>query len=84
MKLNELREGLEIVSRYYDDPTGFHVGAEHDVLYAYATDKRMSDVDIQRMIELGWLQEHDERDYDKDFSIEDYRQEESWIAYNGC
>ena len=38
MKLSEFLEGLTILKPHYKGGDGFHLGAEHDVFYAYATD----------------------------------------------
>ncbi len=81
MTVENLIAGLTILQPYYNKPNGYNVGADHDVIYAYATSRPLSDVDLLKMIELGWHQEHDERDYDNDFSQVDYRQDESWMAY---
>jgi len=81
MTTKNLIAGLQKLSTYYDSPDGYNAGAEHDVIYAYATDNRLLDIDIAVMISLGWHQEHDERDYDEDFSPKDYRQDEGWVFY---
>jgi len=81
MKTKNIIEGLQILAPYYNNPDGFNCGGEHDVIYGWATDKPLSDTDLEKMIALGWHQEHDERDYNEDFALSDYRQDESWIAY---
>ena len=81
MRNIELIEGLQILQQYRDKPNGFDIGADHDVIYAYRTDRPLSAEHILRLIELGWHQEHDERNYNDDFALKDYRQEESWRAY---
>lgn len=81
MQLFDFRKGLEILSQHFDNPSGFHIGAEHDAFYVYPTDRQMNPENILKMIELGWFQEHDERDYNNSFSLKDYRPTESWCAY---
>ena len=81
MKTKNIIDGLLILQPYYDKQDGYHSGAEHDELYAYATDRPLSDKDVEKMIALGWHQEYDERDYEKDFSLSDYRPEETWVCY---
>lgn len=82
MTTDKLIKGLQILQPYYDKPDGYNVGAEHDVLFAFMTPKALSDDDVNKMIELGWHQEHDEvDDEDEDFSLKDYRHDESWIFY---
>jgi hypothetical protein len=56
MRLSNFIDGLSILRPYYDDPDGFHIGAEHDQFYAYATNKAMTDEDVQKMRDLGWFQ----------------------------
>lgn len=74
MRLQAFIEGLQILSRYYHDPDGFHMEASHDEFTLFATDNPVSDVDYDRLKELGWSQTemHDDDGYD---------QEESWSAY---
>lgn len=82
MTTKEVIEGLEILRPYYDKPDGHNIGADHDVIYAYATQRPLSDADVERMIALGWHQEHDGRgDYEEDMTLKDYRMEESWNAF---
>jgi hypothetical protein len=57
MKLHELAQAITILAPYYDDPTTYHVGAEHDVIYLYATDRALTPADVIRMLDLGWFQE---------------------------
>ena len=81
MKLPNIIEGLQTLLPYYSNKDGFHSGAEHDVFYAYKTDQPLSDNAISKMISLGWHQEYVGLDYCKDFSNEDYKQDESWVCY---
>lgn len=75
MNLAAFREGLEILSKYYDDPDGYPISASYDQLWMSATDRPLSDVDVARMYEIGWMQ---------DESIEEkapYDPEETWTCY---
>jgi len=75
MKLSNLIEGLQILSKYYRDD-GSHIGAEHDELYAYETHRRLEPDDVDRMAELGWIQ------HDVNWEgPESYDQTASWVAY---
>jgi hypothetical protein len=56
MKLSNFLEGLLTLKPYYDGEDGYHIGAEHDQFYAYATDRPLSAEDIAKMRELGWFQ----------------------------
>ncbi len=82
MNVQNLVAGLAILQPYYDKPGGYHIGAEHDVIYAYPTNKPLPIEDIQKMIDLEWFQE--EADYEsgtEDFSVKHYDPHESWTAY---
>ena len=81
MKLSNFIEGLKILQPYYKDGDGYHIGAEHDQFYADQTERPLTAKDVQRMIDLGWHQEYDERDYEQDFAVEHYRADEGWTAY---
>ena len=81
MRLNELIEGLQILEPFYDDPKGFHVGAEHDQFYAYATDKPLPEALVKRMVELDWFQPDVEIADGEDFKVENYAADEGWSAY---
>lgn len=74
MKFNSVKEGLEILSKYFDID-GHNIGAEHDEIFVYQTSIPVSIDDVNRLIMLGWRQNH--VDY---FELEDYCFEESWVA----
>lgn len=57
MTTQKIIEGLNILEEYRDKPDGYHTGADHDILYAYATDRPLGTEDLARMKELGWFQE---------------------------
>ena len=69
MKTREFIEGLEILE-WYRNKSGYDLGADHDVIYAFATDKALSDQDLKRMYDLGWQQE-----------CEEYDPQEGWRFY---
>ena len=80
MNTDSLIKGLQILSNYYDKPGGYNTGANHDVVYGYPTDKPLTNEDVQKMIDLGWHQGHDEMNYNEDMKVSDYRDDESWHA----
>jgi hypothetical protein len=80
MKTQNIIEGLIILRSYYDSD-GYNIGAEHDVIYAYATDKPVSEPNLNKLVELGWMQPDAETGDDEDFEAKHYDQEESWAAY---
>lgn len=73
--MNEVREGLEILSKYYDADDICGCAAEHDVFYAGGEDPvidlaseedianpedpNLSEEDRERMKALGWFIEKD-------------------------
>lgn len=81
MRLSNLIEGLKILQPYYNNPDGYHVGAEHDQFYAYATDRPLPETAVDRMVDLGWFQPDAEVGNDEDFGIEHYSVSEAWSAY---
>lgn len=56
MKLSALADAVNILRPYYNDPDGYHVGAEHDEIFLYTTDKPLSAEDVAKMRSLGWSQ----------------------------
>ncbi len=81
MQLNKFIEGLAIFAQYYDDPEGYSLGAEHDIIYIYPTDKPLPEKDLKRIFELGFFQpEVDTGDEDLP-KVEQYDSEEGWGAF---
>lgn len=78
MTLNKIIAGIQILQPYYAKPDGYHMGAEHDAIFMFATDLPVSDEDCKRLAELGWFQEEAEED---EHENRVYDPEESWTAY---
>ena len=74
MNLKNFTEGVSIIRAFYDDPDGYHIGAEHDQLYLYATDRPMDEASVAKLKELGWFQP-DSTDDDA------YSPEDGWSAF---
>jgi len=72
MRLNQFIQGLKILLPHYNQPDGYHLGADHDVIYLYATDTPLSPEEFEKMNELGFFQ---------DISQDEYDPNESWMAY---
>lgn len=81
MTAKELIAGLNLLQPYYKDPGGYNVGAEHDQIYAYATDCPLTTNDVFNMCDLGWFQEGVKVEDDKDFGPDNYDPEEGWSTY---
>lgn len=82
MKTSAIIEGLTILEKYRDKPDGYNCGAEHDVLYADATDRPVEQPDLDRLIELGWFQEDAYTDDDADeFVAVHYDPSECWACF---
>lgn len=81
MKLSDIIKGLQTLAPYYTDPEGYHTAAEHDVLYAYPTDRPLSRPDVEKMVALGWFQEEVEIPDGGDFQADHYDPEEGWAAF---
>jgi hypothetical protein len=76
MKLSAFTEGLQILSRYFDDRDGYHIGAEHDQFFVYATSRPVSADDVIRLAAMGWFQP------DCGWNgPADYKPEEGWSAF---
>jgi hypothetical protein len=74
MKLSNFIEGLKTLQPCYEGGDGYHIGAEHDQFYAYATDRPLTSEDVQKMRELGWFQPEQDDD-------DEYDPEEGWSAF---
>lgn len=48
--------GLDILIKYYDDLDDYHIGAEHDKILMFETDRPLSEEDVKNMRDLGWRQ----------------------------
>jgi hypothetical protein len=81
MRLSNLIEGLQILQPYYDNPDGFHVGAEHYQFYAYTTDKPLPEEAVKRMVDLGWFQPDVDVDDGEYFQAKNYVADEGWSAH---
>jgi hypothetical protein len=83
MKTKDIVQGMQILAPYYDDPDGYNIGAEHDQIYLFATDRPLPPEDVKKMHDLGWFQENmdDEDDDGSGEASKTYDPEESWTAY---
>ena len=64
MNLKNFADGLAIIRAFYTDQDGYHIGAEHDQIYLYATDVPMDAAAIAKLQEIGWFQDEAENDAD--------------------
>lgn len=78
MNLKNFVEGITILQPYYDMPDGYHLGAEHDQIFLYATSRPVSDEDVKKLRELGWFQSEVLTDDDEKPV---YDPTEGWSAY---
>ena len=78
MNLKNFVDGINILRPYYDKQDGYHLGAEHDEVYLYATDKPVSEEDLKKLLSLGWFQSeggaHEE-------TPQDYNPSSGWMAF---
>jgi hypothetical protein len=85
MTTTAIIEGLTILEKYRDEADGFNCGAEHDVVYAYATDRPVAIADLHRLVELGWLQDDanfvDDEETGGNFATKHYAPEEAWMYF---
>jgi hypothetical protein len=75
MNLKDFTTGLGIISKYYNDSEGYHLGADHDVIYIYPPEGPISEEDVAALRKLEFHQESDD-----DETI-GYDPDESWWAY---
>lgn len=81
MKLDAFIEGLQILQKHYAKPDGYHIGAEHDQFYAYATTTPLEPQEVERMLDLGWFQPDAEYDHGDEMKPSDYDATEGWSAF---
>ena len=80
MKTPDVIQGIKILQDYRNKPDGWHLGADHDEIYAFATDKPLLASDLKRMIELGWFQHQVKVEKGCNFGAENYDPSEGWCA----
>ena len=80
METNNFIEGLTILNGYFDNPDGFNISPDHEVIYVYATDKPVSPADLEKLVALGWYQEGVNTD-GYEFEPQHYNQEKGWAAF---
>lgn len=56
MRTIHIIAGITTLAHYRDKTDGRDLGAEHDQIFAFATDKPLSDADVEKMRKLGWFQ----------------------------
>jgi hypothetical protein len=74
MNLKDFTSGLAIITKYYDNPDGYHIGADNDVIYIYPSDNPMSSGDVATLRTLGFYQDGDNGENTG------YKSWESWRA----
>jgi hypothetical protein len=79
MKTKDLLAGIAILAPFQKNPDGYWLGAEHDVLYAYATERPLPPEEVEKLAALGWTQEGAVRD--GEWKPAYYDPSESWAAY---
>jgi hypothetical protein len=76
-KIQQMIEGLTILNKYYDNPNLDYVVFYKGFIYTYKTDKAVSNDDLEKLIELGFYQNHIH--YIASFSASDYSDKEYWF-----
>ena len=56
MNLKNFIAGIEIIKTYYNNQEGYHIGAEHDQIYLYETDRPITPEHVEMLEELDWFQ----------------------------
>jgi len=78
MGLNNFIIGLEILKKYYNDPSKYLMDVDDKTFRMDATDKPLSIRDIETMRDFRWFQETDEDMYGDEFDVEFYDSEQCW------
>ena len=85
MKTTSIIERLTILEKYRDKEGGFSSGADLGMIYAYPTDQPLLRGDLDRMIELGWVQSdtdyHNDESTNCEYAAKHYDIEESWWCH---
>lgn len=76
MNLQSFTDGLDILKVYYNDPTGYHLAADHDQIFLYPTDRPVVEADVERLSNLGWFQAETSGDLP-----ESYDSAEGWSCF---
>ena len=80
MRTREIIAGLQILMPFYTDQNGYHTGANLNEIYAYPTDKPISDVALDNMIGFGWHQDYEGRNNDERYTRKEYRPDQRWVC----
>jgi hypothetical protein len=54
--IRNLVDGINILRQYYDNPDGYYVGADHDEIYLYCTDRPVSKEHFDLLTAMEWHQ----------------------------
>jgi hypothetical protein len=79
MRTIDIVAGINILLPYYDKPDGCFLWCGYDELRMDATNRPLTPEDIDKMIKLEWIQDHEECDYENGFSHEEYRLDGQWV-----
>jgi hypothetical protein len=80
MTLDNFLKGLQILRPHYDKPDGYHLGAEHDQIYIYATNTQVSADDVAELLNLGFFQP-DVRYKGEEPTVADYDSTVGWSVF---
>ena len=72
--------GMQILLPYYDKDDGYQTGADHDVIYMYATDRPVSEEDRAKLEALGWHQEGADEP-EEEGGLPSYDADEGWYTF---
>lgn len=72
-------EGLNILQKYMKDDEKQNLYCHRDVFYFNKTDNRISNTDLDKLVNLGWFQE--DAEYEDDYTIFSYEPSCGWTWY---
>lgn len=74
--MSEVIEGIQILQKYFDKDE-HNIAGEYKNIYVDPTDKPISPEDLDRVYELGWVQDEVKLDENRDYP---YDPELGWIS----
>ena len=75
MNLKDFLAGVQILRQYYNNPDCYHLGADHDIIYLYHTDRPLTAEHVAKLLDLGWFQPDQ---FEEEFV---YDPDSAWQAY---
>lgn len=79
MNTKNFIEGITLLQSYRSNQDDYYLHAENDIIYIHPTDARIITSDVNKLLNLGWYQEHFTGE--EETWAEQYNPKEGWVAY---